>query len=263
MLKIISWNIVSLRAILKKNNIIGDIDKNNNTFVNFINKYKFDIICLQEIKLCKDTINILLELLPEYKYKYYNIPTTKKGYSGVAILSKIKPESYSINFDDNLGRYLKLKFKSFYLINIYATNAGANLERINNKHSFSNKLFNKLQKLKSKKEVLVVGDFNAVSSKIDSYDFDKHFNKLAGVTNIEINDFNKLINNGFINVFRQFHPKTIQYSYFTYRWQSRLHNKGLLIDFALSTNKFFKKIKKIKYLDNIFGSDHLPLFIEL
>lgn len=263
-MKILSWNIVSLRAILKKNNIIDNKTLIKNTFENFIKKYNYDIICLQEIKLCDKTINILLDFLQEeYPYKYYNIPHTKRGYSGVAILSKIKPISYSINFDDTLGRYLKVKFSKFYLVNVYATNAGPNLERLKDKHQFNKKFYNKMQKLKSKKEVLIVGDFNAIQKDIDSYDFKKHHNKLAGVTDIEIADFNKLINSGFNNVYRSFHPEKKQYSYFTYRWPSRYHNKGLLIDFALATNTLSKKIKNIKFLENIYGSDHLPLLIEL
>ena len=90
-MKILCWNIVSLRAILQKKNIIDNKEKIKNTFENFIKNNDFDIICLQEIKLCNNSINILLELLPEYEYKYYNIPKSKKGYSGVAIISKIKP----------------------------------------------------------------------------------------------------------------------------------------------------------------------------
>jgi len=264
MIKILSWNIVSLRAILKKNNIIDNKESIKNTFENFIKKNKFDIICLQEIKLCDKTINILFEFLQdEYPYKYYNISHTKRGYSGVAILSKIKPLSHSDNFDDTLGRYIKVKYDKFYLINLYATNAGPNLERLKEKHEFSNKLYSKLQKLKSKKEVLIIGDFNAIHVEHDSYDFKKHYNKLAGVTEIEINDFNKIINSGFINIFRNKYPEKKQYSYFTYRWPSRFNNKGLLIDFALATNKLSKKVKKIKYLDKIYGSDHLPLYLEL
>ena len=263
MIKILSWNIVSLRAILKKNNIIENKKLIKNTFENFIKKYDFDILCLQEINLCKDTINILLEILPEYPYKYYNIPHTKRGYSGVGVISRLKPEKYSINFDDTLGRYLKIKFKKFYLINLYATNAGPNLERLTEKHDFNKKFYNKMQKLKDKKEVLIVGDFNAIHKEIDSYDFKKHYNKLAGVTDIEIKDFNKLIDNGFINIYRELYPSKKQYSYFTYRWPSRSYNKGLLIDFGLITKKLFKKVKSFKYLDNIYGSDHLPFVIEL
>lgn len=120
-----------------------------------------------------------------------------------------------------------------------------------------------MQKLKAKKEVLIVGDFNAIHKEIDSYDFQKHYNKLAGVTDIEIKDFNKLIDNGFINIFRELYPSKKQYSYFTYRWPSRSYNKGLLIDFGLVTKKLFKKVKSFKYLDTIYGSDHLPFVIEL
>ena len=179
------------------------------------------------------------------------------------IISKIKPESSSVTFDDDLGRYLKVKFKKFYLINLYATNAGANLERLNDKHEFNKKFYLKMQQLKDKKETIIVGDFNAIHTEIDSYDFKKHYNKLAGVTDIEIQDFNKLINNGFVNVFRELYPKKKQYSYFTYRWPSRTSNRGLLIDFALTTKNIFKKVKNIKYLDDVYGSDHLPLLLEL
>lgn len=263
MIKILNWNIVSLRALLKKNNIIDNKKLVKNTFENFIKNYKFDIICLQEIKLCKDTIHILLDILVDYPYKYYNIPHTKKGYSGVAVISKIKPESYSIKFDDSLGRYLKIKFKKFYLINLYATNAGPKLERLGDKKIFNKKFYIKMQKLKEKKEIIIVGDFNAINTEIDSYNYQIHHNKLAGVTDIEINDFKKLINSGFINSFRHKYPNKKQYSYFTYRWPSRQYNKGLLIDFVLSTKKINNKIKNIKYLDNIYGSDHLPLSFEL
>ena len=263
-MKILCWNIVSLRALLQKKNIIDNKEKIKNTFENFIKKYDFDIICLQEIKLCNNTINILLDILPDYPYKYYNIPKSKRGYSGVAIISKIKPESSSIKFDDDLGRYLKIKFKKFYLINLYAVNAGPKLERLKDKELFNNKLYKKMQKLKQKKDVIIVGDFNSIQINIDSYDFKKHYNKLAGVTDIEIKNFNKLLNSGFYNVYRELNPNKKQYSYFTYRWPSRYYNKGLLIDFALVTKNIYKNyIKKIDYLDNIYGSDHLPLVLEL
>lgn len=264
MIRILSWNIVSLRAILKKNNIIDNKKLIKNTFENFLIKGNFDIICLQEIKLCDKTINIFLELLKEqYPYKYYNIPKIKKGYSGVAILSKIKPLKYSIKFDDEFGRYLKLKFSKFYLINLYATNAGSNLERLKNKHDFNIKLINKIKILKDKKNTIIIGDFNSIDKQIDSYDFKKHNNKLAGVTDIEINDFHKILSLGFKNIFRELYPNKKQYSYFTYRWPSRLYNKGLLIDFILLTKNLVKKVNKVKYLSNIYGSDHLPLLLEL
>jgi len=263
MAKILCWNIVSLRALLKKNNIINNKESVKNNFENFIKKYKFDIICLQEIKLCKNTISLLLDIFPDYKYKYYNIPHTKKAYSGVCILSKKEPISHSDKFNEVDGRYIEVEFDKFYLINIYATNAGPNLERLDIKDEFNKKLNNKINRLRKKKEVIVLGDFNAIQLKIDTYDYDKHINKLAGVTDLEIKNLNKLIDSGLLNVYRELHGNKEQYSYFTYRWPSRSKNKGLLIDFVLATKKIFKDIKKIEYLDNIYGSDHIPLYIEI
>jgi exodeoxyribonuclease III len=265
MITILNWNIVSLRAVLSKKNIINNNEKDNNTFENFVKKYNFDIICLQEIKLCKDTIHILDNILLDYPYKYYNIPHTKKGYSGVAIFSKIKPISYSTKFNEEFGRYIKVKFKTFNLINIYATNAGSKLEKLDKKDYFNSLLFSKLQRMLNKnKEIIIVGDFNAIQAEKDTYDFAKHYNKLAGVTQQEISFFNKLLTElKLYNIFREKYPNKKQYSYFTYRWKSRENNKGLLIDFGLVTKKILKKVIDIEYLNNIYGSDHIPFILKL
>lgn len=267
-MKILNWNIVSFRSLIKKNNIIDNKKSKNNTFHNYIIENNYDILCLQEIKLNEKDLHILDEYFPEYPYKYVNIPHTKKGYSGVAILSKYE----ALSFDDHLlhnngkeseGRYIQIEFDKFYLINIYFPNAGEGLKRLDYKNDFNKYLFNKLKKLKEKKEILIVGDFNAIQYEYDDYNYISHYNKLAGVTKDEMEFLNKLVDNGFKNSFRELHGNKKQYSYFSYRWPGRLHNKGLLIDFALATNKIFKKIKSIKYLDNIYGSDHLPIKIEL
>lgn len=271
-MKIFNWNIVSFRSLIKKNNIIDNIKSNTashpNTFHNYIINNNYDILCLQEIKLNETDLHIMDEYFPEYPYKYVNIPHTKKGYSGVAILSKYE----AISFDDHLlhnngkeseGRYIQIEFDKFYLINIYFPNAGEGLKRLHYKNDFNKYLYNKLKKLKDKKEVIIVGDFNAIQYEFDTYNFEKHFNKLAGVTEDEMKFLNKLVDNGFYNSFRELYGNKKQYSYFSYRWPGRIHNKGLLIDFVLATSNILKKIKKIKYLDNIYGSDHLPIKIEL
>jgi exodeoxyribonuclease-3 len=113
------------------------------------------------------------------------------------------------------------------------------------------------------KEIIIVGDFNAIQYEFDTYNFEKHFNKLAGVTEDEMKFLNKLINKGFKNAFREIYGNIKQYSYFSYRWPGRLHNKGLLIDFILATDKILNKVKSVKYLDNIYGSDHLPMVIKI
>jgi exodeoxyribonuclease-3 len=269
-MKILSLNIVSFRSFIKKNNIIDNKKSKNNTFENYLSENNFDIVCLQELKLNEDSAHILLDFMPEkYEYKYLNIPHIKKGYSGVGIMSKIKPIKVSdklLNSDsenESEGRYMKVEYKDFYLINVYFPNAGEGLKRLKYKDNFNKIFLKKILKLKSKKEVIIIGDFNAIQSKIDTYSFDSHYNKLAGVTDLEIKFLNELIDSGFKNTFRELHPNKIQYSYFTYRWSGRSKNLGLLIDFALITEKLLKKVKSIKYLDNIYGSDHLPIQLHL
>lgn len=267
-MKILNWNIVSFRNIIKKDNIIDNKKNKDNDFHNFVIKYKFDILCLQEIKLNEDCLYILDDYFSEFPYKYVNIPTDKKGYSGVAIVSKYEPidmidEILHNGKNESEGRFLALEFDKFYLINIYSPNAGDKLKRIDYKNEFNNSLYKLLNKLKKKKEIIILGDFNAVEGKIGSSNFDKQHNKLAGVTKLEIDFLNKLINKEYNNAFRKLYGDKIQYSYFSYRTKGRLYNNGMLIDHVLATNKVLKKIKKIEYMNNIFGSDHLPIKIEL
>lgn len=267
-MKILNWNIVSFRNIIKKDNIIDNKKNKDNDFHNFVIKYKFDILCLQEIKLNEDCLHILDDYFSEFPYKYVNIPNDKKGYSGVAIISKYEP----INMIDEIlhngkneseGRFLALEFDKFYLINIYSPNVGEKLKRIDYKNKFNNSLYKLLNKLKKKKEIIILGDFNAVEGNIGSSNFDKQYNKLSGVTKLEIDFLNKLINKEYNNAFRKLYGDKIQYSYFSYRTKGRLYNNGMLIDHVLATNKVLKKIKKIEYMNNIFGSDHLPIKIDI
>lgn len=167
------------------------------------------------------------------------------------------------NRTESEGRYIQIEFDKFYLINIYFPNAGEGLKRLQYKNEFNKNLFNKVKKLKEKKEVIIVGDFNAVEGPIGSYNFNKQLNKIAGITYDEITFLNKLIDNEFHNIFRILYDDKMQYSYFSYRTKGRLYNNGMLIDHVLATDKLVNKIKKIDYMDNIYGSDHLPIKIEL
>ena len=137
------------------------------------------------------------------------------------------------------------------------------MKRLDYKNNFNKSIYKVLNRLKQKKEIILLGDFNAIQSPIDDFKYDLHYNKLAGVTQDEIDFLNKLINMGYNNVFRKLHKDKIQYSYFTYRYPARARNHGMLLDYVLVTNKLLHKITKIKYLDNIFGSDHIPIQIDL
>lgn len=258
-MKLLFSNVNGYRSVLKKTTIVDNVNKADNTFENFAEKY--DIICLNEIKMCKTSIDKLdADILPDHEYKYYNVPRTKKGYSGVAIFSKYEPVDYSTEFYDNdEGRYIHLEFDEFYIICVYKPNAGPKLDRLDYKDEFD-KLFQKrVKSLSKKKEVIICGDMNAIQyDNLDTYDFDKHHNKLAGVTDTEIDNLNKLIDEKNIyNIFRYKYPNKLQYSYFSFRFPSRKHNKGLMIDYILCTKKLLKHVKSIKYENNIYTSDHL------
>ena len=262
-MKILCWNVNGFRSLIKKNNIEG-----NKNFREFIIKNKFDIICLQEIKINENNLELLDEYFPEYGYQYINIPYKKLGYSGVCILSKIEPLTSSdiIMHNNELeqeGRFIMVEFNKFYLINVYFPNSGEELKRMHYKEEFNRSFYNKVKNLKNKKDVVIVGDFNAIQTPNDTYNFEKQFNKLAGVTQIEINFLNKLINKGFLNIFRELYGNKKQYSYFSYRFPARTHNKGMLIDFVLATKNISKKIIDIKYMNEINGSDHLAIKINL
>lgn len=260
-MKILSYNVNGLRAILKKDNIIDNKKSKNNTFENFITKNDFDIVCLSEIKISCQHSNILNNILPQYKYKYYNICDNTSSRNGVCIFSKIKP--ININYDLNHnkeGRFIELEFEKFYLVFVYNPNSGAKLERLKFRtEDWDVQLLKKLNLLKKKKEVLLCGDLNVIPDEHGTYNFKTQHNKLAGVTDNEMNNFNKLLNNGFINI----QPKKIKYTYFSYRFQARKYNKGMILDYFISTPKLIKKIKNIKILNNIYGSDHLPILLTI
>jgi exodeoxyribonuclease-3 len=262
-MKILNWNINSIRAILKKKNIYKD-----NNFIEYLIKENADIYCFSEVKLCLKNVN-LNKLIPlEGYYKYFNTchSTIRKGsYSGVLVLTKIKPININIDLNgNNEGRFIHLEYEKFNLVNVYVPNSGQNLKRLEYRINIWDKdLLNKLIELKNKKSTIITGDFNSIQFEKDTYNFKAQHNKLAGVTDEEINNFKKILNNGYINVFRELYPNKIQYSYFTYRFKAREHNMGLLIDFFLITKDLKNKIKDIKYKNNVFGSDHIPLLLEI
>jgi len=165
--------------------------------------------------------------------------------------------------DEAEGRLVILEFNKFYLINLYAPNAGVGLKRLDYKNEFNSSLYRLLNNLKKKKEILLVGDFNAIQRPLDDYNYKIHYNKIAGVSDDEIAFINKLKNNGYNNTFRELYGDKIQYSYYSHRSNGKKFNHGMLLDYILTTDKILKKIKKIEYLNNIFSSDHIPITIEL
>jgi exodeoxyribonuclease-3 len=259
-IKIISWNVNGLRAILNKG------------FLDNIKKLKPDILCLQEIKVHPEQLDDKIKEL-KYDFIFWN-PANKKGYSGTALFSKIKPLNVKFNVDSeednkkllvNEGRLIIAEFDTFYLLNVYVPNAKRDLSRLNLKtKEWWPTLIKYLNKLKEKKDIILCGDLNVAHTEIDlknpqSNKTTKTKPGHAGFTDTERKDFDKLLDNGFVDVFRFKYPNKIQYTWWSYMFKAREKNVGWRIDYFIVNKEFLPKIIDTKILDNIFGSDHCPI----
>ncbi|MCA9352090.1 exodeoxyribonuclease III [Patescibacteria group bacterium] len=259
-MRIISWNVNGFRAWKDKP---GTLE-----FLNIITKP--DIICLQETKAQPDQVDETI--FPDYPYDYYH-SAEKKGYSSTAIFSKIEPKKVWFGMEDspinNEGRIMNAEFDEFILVNIYTPNAKPDLARLELRHKQWDVAFLKhLKKLEKKKPVVVCGDFNAAHNNIDIArpDANRTTEKnpgSPGFTDQEREGITNLIDAGFIDTFRELHPKTIQYTWWSFRSAARQRNIGWRIDYFFVSKKLQKKIKEATIYDQIMGSDHCPVGITL
>ena len=257
-MNIISWNVNGIRAIVRKD------------FFDSVKMMNPDILCLQETKAQPDQIDITL--LSDYPFVYIN-SAEKKGYSGTAIFSKTEP--LSINYGmknknyDKEGRVITAEFKNFYLITVYTPNAKPDLARLDYRHGDWDKEFLKhMKKLEKKKPVIACGDLNVAHEPIDIARPDANKTTATkpgspGFTDEEREGMNNYLDAGFIDSFRTLYPKKIQYSWWSYRAFARERNVGWRIDYFLTSKKLKIKIKKATIHDDITGSDHCPVGIEL
>lgn len=252
-MKIVSWNVNGLRAIVKKN------------FFETINLLTPDILCLQETKANnKETLEALLPL-KDY-YLYIN-SAEKKGYSGTALLCKQKPLKITYKLGivahDAEGRVICAEFPDFYLINVYVPNSGQNLVKLNYRKQWDVAFLNFLQQLQKRKEVIVCGDLNVAHQPIDLKNDKTNYNKTAGYTQIEIDGFKAILDAGFIDAFRFLNPTKVAYTYWSYRFSARAKNIGWRIDYFLITKSLINKMKSTEILMDIYGSDHCPIKITI
>ncbi len=250
-MKIISWNVNGIRAILKKG------------FLDFIGNEKPDILCVQEIKAHPAQVD---KILSEYSYHFWN-SAERPGYSGTAVFSNIKPLSigYGKDEEEHLGegRIICLEFKNFFLVNVYTPNSGQNLRRLDYRKEWDMRFLNYLKKLENKKPVILCGDLNVAHKPIDLANPKSNYNKTAGYTQIEIDGFERYIQNGFVDTFREFNQGPEHYTYWSQRFNCRAKNIGWRIDYFLISSALKKKLKKSIILKNILGSDHCPILLEI
>ncbi|MEC8604081.1 MAG: exodeoxyribonuclease III, partial [Bacteroidota bacterium] len=200
-------------------------------------------------------------------YEIFSNSAEKKGYSGTAILSKKKPISFQngigIEEFDNEGRVLTCEFEEFYFVTVYVPNSGGQLLRLDYRISWDKAFLQFLKNLERSKPVIVCGDFNVAHQPIDLKNPKANYNKSAGYMQQEIDGLDNYLNSGFIDTYREFHPDSIAYSWWSYRFNARAKNIGWRIDYFLSSNSIKNQIKDAFILDQMMGSDHCPVGIEM
>jgi exodeoxyribonuclease-3 len=261
-MKIVSWNVNGIRAVLKKDILLP-----------FIEELQPDILCLQETKANKDQVEIDL---PQYEEYWYS--ADKKGYSGTAIFTKKKaksvlyglPEAFknrytlSDTYGDALteGRVLTLEFETFYINTVYTPNAKDDLTRIPLRQQWDPAYLAFIQSLEKKKPVIFCGDFN-VAHTPDDLARPKENEGKKGFTKEERTGFDAIVRAGFIDSFRQFHTGNGFYTWWSHWGNARANNVGWRIDYILVSPQFGKTLISGSIYPEVIGSDHCPVGIEL
>lgn len=251
--KIVSWNVNGLRAIVKK-----DFGEN-------LNLMKPDVICMQETKAQDEQVESALEPLSEY-YIYPN-SAERKGYAGTAILSKKKPvnirRDIGVKKHDEEGRVIAAEFDDFYLVTVYVPNSGRGLVRLDYRASWDRDFRKYLQDLDKHKPVIACGDFNVAHQPIDIAHPKSNYNKTAGYTQREIDGFSKLLDAGFVDTFRSLYPERVEYTWWSVVTNARAKNVGWRIDYFLVSERLMKSVAESKMHGEIFGSDHCPVVMHI
>ena len=253
---IYSWNVNGLRAVHRKD-----------VFLPFLKNKKPDILCLQETKshpehLTEDILN------PDGYFSYFTSCQTKKGYSGVALYTKTKPEKtehgMNIKKFDEEGRIITAYFKEFVLLNVYFPNGGMGKHRIDYKMEFYDAFLKHINTLREKGlKVIFCGDVNTAHTEIDLAR-PKENEQKTGFLPIERAWIDSLISNDYVDTFRKLHPKTKNaYTYWDMKTRARERNVGWRIDYFFVDNPLMKKVKKSNILSEVTGSDHCPIELEI
>lgn len=252
-MKIISWNVNGIRAIQKKG------------FGESLERINPDILCLQETRAQPDQVHEVFDRLDGYHLSASG--AIKKGYSGTAILSRTKPievtPGIGIDTHDQEGRTLTAEFEDFFLVNVYVPNSGNELVRLDYRSQWDHDFTQYLQALGRRKAVIACGDFNVAHQEIDIARPKANYNKSAGYTQTEIDGFSRLLESGFVDIYRQRNPDTVAYSWWSFRAGARAKNIGWRIDYFLISPALTTRIEDAEILGEIMGSDHCPVTITM
>lgn len=249
-MKLISWNVNGLRAIVKKG------------FLDIFTELDADFFCLQETKLQEGQIDLDI---PGY-YSFWDY-AEKKGYSGTAIFTKHEPLSaaYGIGVPehDTEGRVVTLEYDNYYVVTCYTPNSQSELKRLDYRMRWENDFLDYLKKLDEQKPVILCGDLNVAHKDIDLKNPQRNRGN-AGFSDEERAQFTTLLESGFIDTYRYFYPeKEGSYTWWNYRFNARKNNAGWRIDYFCVSKRLASQLEDAKIHDAVMGSDHCPVELTL
>ena len=253
-MRIISYNVNGIRAAIKKG------------FLDWLNTNPADVICLQETKAHEGDVDV--KALEQLGYEHHWFSAGKKGYSGVAIFSKIKPTAVKkgngYHMSDSEGRVIEMQFGDIKLINAYFPSGTSGEERQTYKYQWLDEMYDYLEKIKKDNpKMILVGDYNIAHEEIDIHDPKGNKNS-SGFLPPERAWMTKFIESGWIDTFRYFHKEPHRYSWWSQRFPSvRLNNKGWRIDYICCTNNLEKQLKSAEIYPDVKHSDHCPIYLEI
>ena len=249
-MKLISWNVNGLRAVMKKN------------FYEFVNDTNPDILCIQETKMQEGQADVEL---PEY-HKYW-CSAEKKGYSGTLTLSKEEPLNVTCNMGvdkhDHEGRIVNCEYPGFYLVNVYVPNSQNELARLDYRMEWEDDFLKYIKELEKNKPVIICGDMNVAHKEIDLKNPATN-RRNAGFTDEEREKMSLLQDSGLTDTFRFFYPEQEgAYSWWSYRGNARANNTGWRIDYFLVSKALEDRLESADILTDVYGSDHCPVVLEI
>ncbi|XP_077218004.1 apurinic endonuclease-redox protein isoform X2 [Tasmannia lanceolata] len=254
-MKLMSWNVNGLRALLKLEGFSA---------LQLAQKENFDVLCLQETKLQEKDVEGIKHLIEGYDNSFWTCSVSKLGYSGTAVISRIKPLSVKYGLGildhDSEGRLVTVEFDTFYLISGYIPNSGDGLRRLSYRvGEWDSSLSNYMKDLEKNKPVILTGDLNCAHQEIDIFNPAGN-RRSAGFTNEERESFEtNFLSKGFVDTFRQQHPGVVGYTYWGYRHGGRKNNKGWRLDYFLVSEIIANKVHDSYILPDVTGSDHCPI----
>ncbi len=251
-MRMISWNVNGLRAVMKKD------------FLQIL-AHKPDIICLQETKAQPDQVR---EALAELKgFHIFPNSAVKKGYSSTAILSKHEPISVTLDMGmeehDQEGRVIAAEYPDWYVVTVYTPNSGSELKRLDYRQTWDRDFLKYIKKLEKRKPVIVCGDLNVANKPIDLARPKENYNKSAGYMQQEIDGIDALLAAELVDTWRHFNPEKAKYTWWSYRAGARENNVGWRIDYFLTSRGLVDKIKHVDILNDVHGSDHCPVLLDM